>query len=255
MDTGIPTFILDPAATKKLGIEFDGSSFVGDGFGGDVEVRNIYDLDVSFRNQSGKTSSHVLLRGLERRSEALQVIGLDGAINPSQLARFGCIAIDNPSAEIRVHLYPEELSEEGCPEKLLDGPYAAGTNHRYLGAVEVLPQENVVALFDTGYSITVVRSSLVEGLKLSEKKAQVTGGYVKDYSFALASDVDIRLGSSSVNAELVGAPNVLPELRNTKLDAIIGWDLLSHSTIIVGRDLPPRIYLPESIQIPPAFSN
>ena len=136
MDTGVPTFVLEPASTERLGIVFDGTSFVGDGFGGEVEVRNIYDLDVSFRDQSGRASSHVLLRGLERHSAALQEIGLDGAINPSQLARFGCIAIDSPLAQIRVHLYADELGQEGCPEELLDGPQAAETNHQYLGFIQ-----------------------------------------------------------------------------------------------------------------------
>ena len=255
MDTGIPTFILEPATTKKLATEFDGSSFVGDGFGGEVEVRNIYDLNVSFQKRSDRTSNHLLLRGLERHSAVLQEIGLHGAINPSQLARFGCIAIDNPSAEIRIHIYSDELGKEVCPEKLLENQQAVVTSHRYLGPASILPAENTVALFDTGHSITVVRSSLVEDSQLLEEKAQVKGGYTNDYSFALASDVEIQLGSTLVSTDIVGAPNVLPDLRDAEIDAIVGWDVLSHSTIIVGRDIPPRIYLPERLQIPSAFSN
>ena len=197
----------------------------------------------------------MLLRGLERHSAALQEIGLDGAINPSQLARFGCIAIDSPLAQIRVHLYADELGQEGCPEELLDGPQAAETNHQYLGYVGVSSQDNSVALFDTGYSITVIKASLIDGSKFSKERAQTAGGYVKDYSFALASDVEMQLGSSSVSAELVGAPNALPELRTGELEAIVGWDVLSDSTIIVGRDIPPRIYLPGSIHIPSSFSD
>jgi len=85
LDTGAPTFALQPGTIDTSKLKLEGTSLINNASGETQIATNIYSLPFSPTDCAGFCEFSAY-RGLEYYGASTEKLGLDGVINPSQLA-------------------------------------------------------------------------------------------------------------------------------------------------------------------------
>ena len=244
LDTGVQTFVLDMSKAKDMPLEWDGSDEAAE-LDGDLKTINFV-RTLPIKWNKFKFSAQF---GLAYDYSFFKELDAFGSLNPSQMAHHGCILIDFPEKKITVH----EYGTQGADRCIFynNNQRFFEFSHNYRSSAFTIgkrsdPHRTISVAIDTGYSRSVLSNELsaCDGAKFDDALRVIGFGHVT--SLAKVEGNPIYYVNNNNNEIFITSISLCQEDNFTQgVDLILGYDFLKDKVLLVGKDLPPRILIPD----------